>query len=436
MMVPKVASLLLRTRCWRSFATSTLFISDRSTKERPILTPTLNLEAKFKNVQVLQDNLKARRMDVDAISLKHLWEAYNELKSVRTIMEQRRVDIADQMNALRKGPNSPEKDSMEKLRLEGRIVRDDLKRLLQVFWEVEEKLMIKCLHLPNDLHPKTPIVADEILEELNINSKHGEKSHLEFKNLLDYRAPQCYYLKNDAALFDLALAEFFRSGLRNAGYIGLNGPDFSHSAVLEACGSLLKSHARLEPLKDNLHLVGGASIYSLCIFYAKQNIPVNNLPIRHYTVGRNYAIREGSGLLGAWQRNLVKFLSIVGDSNELEVEFENTASLLTSFYKSLEWDFRLVYISAPNLQPWESLRLSVQMYSYSARQWVEVGNASISNSFIPERVSMKFEREDKSKDVCHLISGTAVDVTAVLACRLEQCSSNLFPAKLTPYMVC
>lgn len=74
----------------------------RSNKDRPILTPTPNLAAKFQNVERLQENIKLRGMNMNAAELKELWEFYCSLNETRGDLEKRRVQIAGEIKDLKK----------------------------------------------------------------------------------------------------------------------------------------------------------------------------------------------------------------------------------------------------------------------------------------------------------------------------------------------
>lgn len=315
------------------------------------------------------------------------------------------------------------------------MVRGDLKNLMQGFWDVEERMMESCLALPNDIHPRTPPADHQIVSQSdNFASQQLPVDHLVAgKNLIDYRGPSWYYLQNSAAIFDLALMNYFLDGLKNSGFSAMVPPDFCHAAIVEGCGTRPEDSIRLEPTKESMHLVGGASLFPICAYYAKKALPVNCLPARHVVGGKKYVLGKGPGLFGAWQRTSVDYFGLTSNSTDLEKLMDATLEQLTGLYKNLGWDYRLVYVSAPNLKPWESFRASFQMFSTSLKQEVEVGSLSLSGTFLSERISMEYEEKARSKNFCQVLSGNAVDVTSVLACLLESNPEKLFPAPLVPY---
>lgn len=314
------------------------------------------------------------------------------------------------------------------------MLRQDLKDLLQAFWEVEEKTMINCLALPNDLHPKTPLSEDSVIIQKTSPRDSAKLDHLQVgKDLIDYRSPHWYYLKNSAAVFDQALTNYFLHGLKNAKFIPMVAPDFSCAALVEGCGVLPKNSLRLKPIEENMHLVGGASLPALSAFYSKFSLPYRIFPVRHVTGGKKYSPANGSGLFGVWQRTCVEFFVACPSSTSLDSELENVLENLKGLYEKLGWDYRLVFLPAPQLNFCESFRASFQMFSCSLNDYVEVGCVSVSGSFLAERLSMQFGKLDKSKGFCHTLSGTAVDVTSVLACLLENNVTNLLHSPLVPF---
>lgn len=406
--------------------------------------PYIDLEKKFEEISKLKQNVDRRKLEIDPLKLKSLWDFLKYLELTKLQLEKRKTQIADNIKDLKKIGNDGEaKQEMEKLKIEGRIVREDLKTLMKAFWEVEEKVIMKGLSLPNELHKDTPDGEDKIVHQYKdrpiINQKYSHLDIGQKQNLIDYRDPSLCYLKSEAALFELATSSYFSEGLKADEYIPFSNPDFVRSLVVEGCGAdhsdpnsiftVLLPNEKVQP-NYRLHLVGGASIYPFCAFHTKYTIGFSSLPLKYFTVGRQYkpTLQEqddesSSGLFNLWQRTCVDMFALTADNyNEMMSIFGKTLNIVINLYEQLGHHFRVVYVNASSLECWECLRASIQMYSCHEQKYIEVGNISISDKYICQRLLMSYQmadKDDKSRFM-KLVSGTIVDVPKLLGCLIEE----------------
>ncbi|KAK6637353.1 hypothetical protein RUM44_007769 [Polyplax serrata] len=405
--------------------------------------PHIDLDKKFEEITKLKQNVERRKLQIDTVKLKSLWDFLKYLELTKLQLEKRKMEIVDHMKDLKKIGNDGEaKQEMEKLKVEGRIVREDLKTLLKAFWEVEEKVVLKGLSLPNELHKDTPDGQDKVVYEFKERPTTSQKeSHLDvgqILGLIDFRDSSLFYLKNEAAHFELACLSYFSEGFKADDFIPFCNPDFSRSLVVEGCrrdhtdpNSAFTVSFPNEKIQANyrLHLVGGASMYPFCAFHTKHTISFSSLPLKYYTCGRQYSPTgpeqedECSGLFGTWQRTGVEvFVLTADDYIEMMNVFRRSLDIVIGLYEQLGYHFRVTYVSASSLQCWECLRASVQMYSCHEQKYIEVGKISISDKYICQRLLMSYQMSEKDEKTrfMKMVSGTVVDVPKLLACILEQ----------------
>ncbi len=70
------------------------------------------------------------------------------------------------------------------------------------------------------------------------------------------------------------------------------------------------------------------------------------------------------------------------------------------------------------------------MFAPSIQNFVEVGNLAIYDDYLSKRLMLKFEEEkkekkDKTLKNLFVVSGTAINVTKVIACVIEQTNGKL-----------
>lgn len=407
----------------------------------------IDLEKKFKEITKLRENIERRKLQIDPDKLKSLWDFLKYLDLTKLQLEKRKVEIVDHMKDLRKLDYDGEaKEEMEKLKLEGRVIREDLKTLIKALWEVEEKVLLKGLSLPNELHRDTPDGEDTIVH-LFKEKPFGSRirSHLDIGKtlgLLDFQDASFYYLKNEAAIFELACQSYFSESLKRDDFIPFSNPDFARTLIVEGCRTdhtdpnavfTVASSNEKEIKNYKLHLVGGASIFPFCAFHTKHTISFSSLPLKYYSCGRQYSPvsleqeDQTSGLFNTWQRSGVDIFILTSDDfNEMMSAFRRTLDIVVNLYEQMGYHFRIVYINASALLCWECLRASIQMYSSHEQKYIEVGKISISDKYICQRLLMSYQMSEKDEKnrFMKMVSGTIVDVPKLLACILENQSEN------------
>lgn len=426
--------------CLRSYASALYITGDEAKGIFSVITPHIDIEDRFKEMSALKRSVELRGMQIDVDKLRDIWENLKSVEADRNILENRRVDIAKKIKEIGKGNYDAIKET-EKFKLQGKLLREDLKTTVKAVWELQKKVMTKVLSLPNNLHPDTPSEGTKIVSQFGNESRMKQtESHVRIGkklDVLDYIHPMCYYLKGDAALFELCILDYFTGRLCSHNFVKFSNSDFGRSVVVEGCGLdhedpivtyILKDTDDILRTKDvnRLHLIGGASLPSFCSFHAKQIIPITALPLRLVAMGRQYkpntqSLEETdfSGLFGACQASSVElFISTTDSLNNMMNEFDKTVAAVTDIYKELGFPFRVVYMPARCLRSYESLRASFQMYSSYLQSYIEIGHVSVCDDYISKRLLICYEVEAEQR-FTQIVSGTVVSVPRLLGCVLE-----------------
>lgn len=422
----------------RKYSSALYMTGDEAKESFSVITPHIDGDVRFKEISSLKDNIDRRGLKMDVEKVQSLWNALRRVEKDKMILESRRIEIANKIKQIR-GVNADSKE-IDGLKLQGKLLRDDLKTTTKAVWELEKKAIPKILSLPNDLHTRTPN------SDLEVIFQYGEEpalktveSHLEIGKrlgILDYISPEWYYLKGQGAIFELGILDYFANEITNRNFIKFCNSDFCRSVVVEGCGLdhenpaetfILEDRDEILDIKDvnRLHLVGGASLVSFSAFHAKQIVPASSLPLRLVAMGRHYTPdnqdQNGNNLFGLFRvcqsSSVGLFVSATDDKSELD-EFDRCVTMITEIYKKLEYPFRIVYLPAKDLKQYESLRASIQMYSLHFGSYVEVGHVSMYGSYISKRLLMRYEARELK--FTHIVSGTAVSVPKLLGCLLEK----------------
>ncbi|XP_046429711.1 serine--tRNA synthetase-like protein Slimp [Neodiprion fabricii] len=438
---------------------SALFVSGKRASESfAILSPYLDFDERFSDMDKLKNELKLRALDVDAESVKNSWDLYKSVISNRDALEQKRIDTASQIKGLNtSNAESVDNEEITRLKTVGKVLREDLKVVREILWELEDSVIPKILKLPNVLHKDTPAFDPVILYSYG-NLNPGENSscsssHIDIGRrlgLLEYSSPMNYYLHNEAALFELAVLRLAADEFVHDNTMRVTGLDFARSIIVEATGLDHESPEDSFILQDNeevekhsvnrMHLIGGASLPSFLAMHTKQLINPKYFPLRYFASGRQYVpfnsrLRE-AGMFTVCQSSVAEVFAMVKDSKSSEYaeEFERILDSAKLLYNSLCNHYRIVVRPARDLRPWESLRVSFELWSPYSNDYIEVGHLSLCGEYLSKRLLISCQTH-YGRTFPSIISGTILSVPRLLGCLLEESPEEfVVPDKVRKYM--
>lgn len=412
---------------------SALFVSGaKATEHFVYVIPHIDFPERIQKRELLQNELLRRNTNIDLRKIENIWQVYIELNAKKAEYAKRKQEISNELNNLIK--SEPDGDTTKKLKIQSDLLKDNIKKLKTPLWSAEEAATIEVLKLPNSLHNKTPDKENKVLYT-HLSPPNFKKDHLQIGrelNVLDFKNNLNYYLKGDAAIFELGAKFYFSKLLRQKKFVQFSNPDFVKSLIVEGCGTDHTNKDATFILHHNdenttidvdsrLHLTGGGSLFSYLAYHAKNVLYAKVLPLKYFTMGRQYipAPSDEDSLFHVSQSSVIETFCVVKTASELDQMLEELIVTLKEIYGNLGYHFRLSIISADKLHFWESLRVVVEMYSTSSQDYVEVGNISLSGDFISKRLMFTYV-EAKVNKFPYILSGTLLNVPKFLACVLEQ----------------
>ncbi|KAH0955095.1 hypothetical protein HN011_006531 [Eciton burchellii] len=437
---------ILYSTNFEKYYSSALYLNGKNAyKSFAYLSPYLDIDEKFADINRLQKEITLRRMDIDVIQLKKAWDFYQKMTADKCALERNNSELTIRVKTLLNITERTAEQEQEivKLRTQLTVIRQDMKMMKEAIWDLDEDVIEKILKLPNELDPKTPIDKSIVLKSIGNApelSEKNKKSHIDIGTslgLLEYKNPFYCYLTNDAALFELAvLAHAARIlGEDDVNTIRVIGADFSRSFVVEGCGLnhedpaatfIIENHNEVERGSPNrMHLVGGASLVSFLALHAKQLINPNNFPLKYFATGRQYTPlprdAHAHGLLTVCQASVAHTFAMTKNARneEYKMLLDNLLETVCRLYDDLHCHYRVIMRPASELQPWESLRISFEMWSPFMSQYIEIGHISACGDYFSKRLRIAYQTPT-GRDFPAVISGTVLSVPRLLACMLEQ----------------
>ena len=163
--------------------------------------------------------------------------------------------------------------------------------------------------------------------------------------------------------------------------------------------------------------MGSASTPALLTCFVKnilQNPSV--LPLKYYSVGRQYRPSLDPSLANPQQTSAAGLLALNTCEEQLNQTFEDIIEDLKRFYDHLGINYRLVSIAAENLNLAESFRIELQMWSNSDNDYVKVAEVSKYGDYLSKRLALTYSDSNHLRNL-HVIAGTFMDVFKVLSCK-------------------
>lgn len=423
---------------------SALYLSGDKAKEQfAVLTPFMDIERVMHNPDNLIDNIIRRDLatTVDIERLYRRYQLYVHTIEGKKELEQQREEIHRKINDV-----NTTAEEKQQFTMMAKNVRDAAKSLRDHAYGIESNFILKYLALPNDIHPRVPEKEAHLLFS-NISApleQSKTRKHLELDQgrtieLVDNT--NCFY-KGDVARFDYLFphyccTEFF--GGQERGFQQFSNPDFVRTILVEG-GRLEDVHRLFHVQEDHygsanhLQLAGCGSMLSYLGFLTKLQVFPSVLPLRLICTGKQYRRVEdpSPSLFNVTQTTSVQALGMAKDEEEaLRIFDELTADLQTLYRQFRELQFRMVVVPASQLASSESLKVSLQMFSNSRGDFVEVGNVVYYGDYISKRLLFSY-KEQKENRFPHLVSATVVDVANLIGCHLENNSGE--PFKLPDFL--
>lgn len=411
-----------------------LYVSpEKANKNVAVLVPHMKVEEKLSDLSRLESTLKRRNCQTNLSDVCKLRDMVKTLKTRHNAIENRRKELTKSFHELKESTASLiEKDNLKrKIELEGQVWREESRNIRMTLSSVEEQFINEFLNLPNEIDESTTDEA-KIIESFS-SSEHSfevTKPHLAAVDQVEFYDKTAFYLKDNAAEFDLNFPFRCIEHFRRHNFIQFSNPDFAKSLIVEGGAVDLNDvyevkHISHETCSNVLHLVGSASMLSFLGFVTKLHVFPTQLPFRWISHGRLYSAKDNDmpGLFGAHQRTAVQVF--MADKIDAECNlFEHTLELTQKVYEALDVQFRLVQVAASELEPAESRKIRIEMFSRELNRFIEVGHLSDYRDYISHRLLFCFEEDGISK-FPRIIGGTLFDITKILAILIGNNNGNL-----------
>jgi len=417
------------------------------------------LDIKFirEHLDAVKKNCTDRGVAVDLDRFMELDDQYRDrLHAIEDIRRQQN-ETAKSM----KGKLEP--DARQKLIEQGKQLKRDAEAADEAMRQVADERDRLLRHVPNMTHPDVPIGPGETANrEVRV---FGEPKKFDFTpldhlalgeklDLIDFESgakvagQKFYYLKNEAALLDLALTQYAVSLLVGEGFKPIITPDLARESVLDGIGFNPRGEeTQIYSIEhSDLCLIATAEI-TLGGMLADTILDEDQLPLKY--VGLSHCFRTEAGAAGKESRGLYRVhqfskveMFAFAKPEDSEAMHEEIAGFEEKIFQGLGIPYRVVDIGTGDLggPAYRKYDLEAWMPGRGdGGEWGEVTSTSNCTDYQARRLKIRFRRKgEKKTEYVHMLNGTAVAVSRAIIAVLENYQnadgSITVPDALKPYM--
>lgn len=346
-------------------------------------------------------------------------------------LDEQKRKILGQVETLRAERNKIGKEDI----VRGKEIKIELDGLENQLKEIDEKLQIVLLQIPNPALPSVPVGQNE---EGNVEIKQwGEikkfdfqiKTHFELGDSLDLfdtdKAGQVSgtrfgYLKNEAVLIEMALINYGLTTLIHKGFLPMEPPVMIKKEVMGKLGYNNFGFDETYVLdQDNLCLIATAE-HALVPYLMDEVIPEDKLPLR--LVGFSPAFRreagsygkDTKGILRMHQFNKLEMVSFV-KPEESEAEHQYLISIEEEMMQALKIPYHVVQMCTGDLGDPAANKNDIESWFPSENKYRETHSCSNCTDYQSRRLNIRLKRKTGEMEFVHVLNGTVFSQRPILA---------------------
>jgi seryl-tRNA synthetase len=390
------------------------------------------------NLAAVKANCANRNVKADVDRVVALDDERRRLVSETQVLQQRQNEISKLI------PKEKDKDKKQALIQEGRELREKVAALEAKSRDNDAAMRAALNTIPNMSHPGAPVgtdaAANRVLRKVGEPRKFDfpVKDHValaEALDLVDFEAgasvagQKFYFLKNEAVLLELALAQFAMNVLRDKGYTPVITPDVARVEVLEGIGFIPRGpETQIYSIENSdLCLIATAEI-TLGGMHRDQILDEAKLPIKY--VGLSHCFRTEAGAPGRDTRGLyrvhqftkVEMFAFCTPQQSEAIHLDLLATEEEIFQK-LGLPYQVIDTCTGDLGGPAYRKYDLEAWMPGRGQGGEYGEVTSTSNctdYQARRLNIRYKGSDfKGTRFVHTLNGTAVAVSRALLAILE-----------------
>lgn len=416
----------------------------------------LDLKNLRNNFEEVKRVLQHRGEDLTALdSFEELDVRRRELIANAEKLKSKRNEVSEQVAVLKR-----EKKDADSLIAEMRVVGDEIKGLDEELREVEAKLELLLLSIPNIPHESVP-VGDS--EDENVPIRHwGElpqfnfepKPHwdvatdleiVDFERAAKVTGSRFVFYKGLGARLERALASFMLDlHIEEHGYTELMTPFMVNRASMTGTGQLPKFEEDAFRIESEDYFLIPTAEVPVTNYHRDEILNGDDLPLSYVAHTACFRSEAGSagrdtrGLIRQHQFNKVELVKLVKPEDSYQ-ELENLTGHAERVLQLLGLPYRVLSMCTADLGFTAAKKYDLEVWLPSYGTYREISSCSNFEAFQGRRANIRFRRDPKGKpEHVHTLNGSGLAIGRTVAAILEnyqqEDGSVIIPEALRPYM--
>ena len=394
----------------------------------------------LENALLVQQNCDNRGVPADVAR-------YVQLEIECRQLQQEIEDLSRQANVVSKSIGKAKDDTQrEERKQEGRELREQKEAKQSEWARIVAEAGIIYRSMPNLTHPEVPIGDEARSREIRRGEIEVRQfgfpvlDHVELAqqhDLIDFEGGAriaghgFYFLKNEAALLELALQQYAVELLVRADFVPMITPDLARGEILQGIGFIPRGpETQIYSIENHdLNLVATAEI-TLGGLYSGEVIDAEQLPIK--LCGISHCFRTEAGAAGRASRGLYRVhqftkiemfaFTLPEQSDDMHNYF---CDLECQLFDGLGIPYRVIDTASGDLggPAYRKFDLEAWMPGRgNGGEFGEVTSASNCTDYQARRLNIRYKvKGEKGTRFVHTLNGTAVAISRALIAILENC---------------
>ncbi|KAL4426351.1 hypothetical protein ABPG77_004645 [Micractinium sp. CCAP 211/92] len=360
------------------------------------------------NVEAVAANCRNRLSTADPQVVAQLYEEY-----VKAQQETDRLRAARNENSsAMKGKLEPEQRAA--LIERGKEIKAELEGLEARLVQLEEQLQREGQRLPNMTHPDVPVGGEDQSTVLQLVGEKRDlgfepKDHLQLGeelDLIDFETAgtvsgaKFYYLRNEAALLELALINWTMQKVAAAGFTPMITPDLVRESVFEKCGfqpraDNTQARPGIYSVRDSSICLTGTAEIPLGGVYMDKILSEAQLPIKMAAYG--HCFRTEAGAAGSASKGLYRVhqfskveMFVVCTPEQSEALHQQLLELEVEMFTELGLHFQVLDMASHDLGAPAYRKYDIEAWMPGMGRFGEVSSASNCTDYQSRRLNIRY----------------------------------------------
>ncbi|KAF8215986.1 seryl-tRNA synthetase [Mycena galopus ATCC 62051] len=421
-------------------------------RQRLLPAPRLDYRSVSENMVYKSTNALNRKAHLPLDAIQSVARAHTELKNLTSTLNAKRNARSAVGERVRRSSEENNTEAKEAAMAEALKLKEEIAPLEAALVVAEENLLSLALAIPNDTHPSSPLGPESAAVTL---STHGpeltpatpKRDHVTIArkfDLVDFESgatvtgSSWYYLRNEAALLELALTNYALSIAIKHGFTPVTTPDVVRAEISDRCGFQPRDNSD-PPVSQvyHIHPIHSAKSPEL-ILSATSEIPLGGmfanklftdkpLPLKVVGLGRAFRAEAGArgrdthGLYRVHQFTKVELFAVTAQ-DESEKMMEEMKSLQTTILNGLGLSFRILDMPTEELGASAYRKYDMEAWMPGRGSWGEVSSLSNCTDYQSRRLHIRYKNNSSATSstmFAHTLNGTAAAIPRLIIALFE-----------------